>query len=358
MLFDPRPKTRVKDLYDFENELNTLKKYLGEPLIVVTGLRRTGKTSLILTALNESGFPYVFFDLRTIMRSRKELYQLISAGFSEFLSRISRSEKLYRTLLRFLKFIRGVSVSGFTIEFSWGSEKPLLSEVFTALNEVGIEHDTKIIVVFDELQKALGHASVILQNTIAHAYDYLRNLSFVISGSEMGVLYRFFGDPRTPLYGRAYLEVKTRRLTKEESINYLIKGFEEAGRKVELREIEEVVDKLDGIIGWLTYYGYAKIMQNKNLELIWREAVELAKQELEDFLKYRVGRERYRTVLKLLAQDLRDWGRLKRKLEDLEGRAISDRVLHDILHTLRKHTIINEQNKFLDPLVEEAAKNL
>ncbi len=358
VLFDPRPKTRVEDLYDFEKELDTLKKYLGEPLIVVTGLRRTGKTSLILTALNESGSPYVYFDLRTITKSRRELYQLISSGFSEFLSRISRSERLYKTILRFLKLVRGVSVSGFTIEFSWGTEKPLLSEVFTALNEVGVEHNTKITVVFDELQRATGHASIILQNTIAHAYDYLRNLSFVISGSEMGVLYKFFEDPEAPLYGRAYLEVRTRRLTREESINYLIKGFEEAGHKVELREIEEVVNKLNGVIGWLTYYGYAKIMQNKNLESIWREAVELAKQELEDFLKYRVSRERYKTVLRLLAQDLRDWGRLKTKLENLEGRAISDRVLHDILHTLRKHAIVDEQNKFLDPLIEEAAKNL
>lgn len=358
MFFDPRPKTRVEDLYDFERELDMLERYLGEPLIVVTGLRRTGKTSLILSALNKSGIPYVFFDLRSVARSRRELYQLISSGLTDFLSRISGREKLYKTLLKFLKFVRGVTVSGVAVELSWGLERPLLSEIFTVLNEVGEEHGIKIIIVFDELQRALGHASVTLQNAISYAYDYLRNLSFVISGSEMGVLYKFFKDPEAPLYGRAYLEVRTRRLTREESIDYLVKGFEEVGYKTELREVEEVVNKLDGVIGWLTYYGYAKTKQNKDFEVIWREAVELAKQELEDFLEYRMSRERYRTVLRLLAHGLRDWGKLKTRLEDLEGRIISDRVLYDILYTLRKHTIIDEQNRFLDPLTEEAAKTL
>ena len=54
LLSDPRPKVSRRDLYDFDEELEALSKYLKEPLTVVSGLRRTGKTSLVLTALNES----------------------------------------------------------------------------------------------------------------------------------------------------------------------------------------------------------------------------------------------------------------------------------------------------------------
>lgn len=111
-----------------------LERYLGEPLIVVTRLRRTEKTLLILSALDKPSIPYVFFNSRSVVRSRRELYQLISSSLTDFLSRISGREKPYKTLLKFLNL-----------------ERPLLSEIFTVLNEVSEEHGIKIVVVFDEL---------------------------------------------------------------------------------------------------------------------------------------------------------------------------------------------------------------
>jgi len=62
------PKARREDLFDFDEELGRLTKLLGDSrtrLIVVKGFRRTGKTSLILTALNSIGSPYAFRALLT-----------------------------------------------------------------------------------------------------------------------------------------------------------------------------------------------------------------------------------------------------------------------------------------------------
>ena len=83
----------------------------------------------------------------------------------------------------------------------------------------------------------------------------------------------------------------------------------------------------------------------------------MARQELENFLKSRASR-RYRVVLKLLASGVREWGLLKRRLEDYEGSRISDRVLHDILTALKRHSIIDEDLDFTDPVVREAARGL
>ncbi|MDK6029357.1 ATP-binding protein [Ignisphaera sp. 4213-co] len=358
MLFDPKPKRCRKDLYDFNEEFNMLSRFLGEPLVVVTGLRRTGKTSLILTVLEESGKPYIFVDARSVSRSWRDLYTAISTGFSDFMAKASRFSGFRDSLLRFLKIIKGVSVMGVSIEFSWGRDRPLLTQIFTALNEAAEEHNLKIIIVFDEAQLFTGVFARALQNAIAYSYDHLKNLSFIVSGSEMNVLYKWFRDPEAPLYGRAFLEVKTRRLSREESMNFLEKGFSELGYRVPMDEIEMVVNKLDGVIGWLTYYGYLRVFQNRLVDDIWREAVELARKELENFLMYRVSRERYRKVLRLLAQGVREWGKLKQMLENAEGKTISDRVLHEILHTLRNHTIIDDENNFLDPITREAAKTL
>jgi len=61
LLFDEAPKTGLADFFDFRDEPETFRDALrkGRRLVVVTGLRRMGKTSLLLTALSEEGAPYV-----------------------------------------------------------------------------------------------------------------------------------------------------------------------------------------------------------------------------------------------------------------------------------------------------------
>jgi hypothetical protein len=63
MLFSPEPKTRRQDLYDFNRELSRLVSALrAERLTLVTGLRRTGKTSPLRVALGEAGVTYLYVD--------------------------------------------------------------------------------------------------------------------------------------------------------------------------------------------------------------------------------------------------------------------------------------------------------
>jgi hypothetical protein len=64
LYFDPRPKIK-KDLYNREKELEEFSKTLSyAPMIVVTGLRRTGKTSFVNVALVECEYPYAILDMR------------------------------------------------------------------------------------------------------------------------------------------------------------------------------------------------------------------------------------------------------------------------------------------------------
>jgi DNA-binding PadR family transcriptional regulator len=63
-------------------------------------------------------------------------------------------------------------------------------------------------------------------------------------------------------------------------------------------------------------------------------------------------------VLKLLAEEIREWSLLKRNVEKYEGKEISNRVLYEILQQLKRHSIIDEENKFTDPIYKEAAKIL
>jgi AAA+ ATPase superfamily predicted ATPase len=173
----------------------------------------------------------------------------------------------------------------------------------------------------------------------------------------MGVLYGILKNPKNPLFGRAFININTRKLNREESIDFLEKGFNELNIKISKEEVERIVNELDGIIGWLTYYGYKRMTGKENFEEIKKDAIALAKQELENFIKLMVSK-RYKIVLKLLAEEVREWSLLKRNVEKYEGKEISNRVLYEILQQLKRHSIIDEENNFTDPIYKEAAKIL
>ncbi|MDP7982958.1 MAG: hypothetical protein RAK18_07240, partial [Conexivisphaerales archaeon] len=98
MLFDPRPKASRDELFDREKELGILDGSVGKPLIVVAGIRRVGKSSLLMSFLeNRRG---VYVDLREV-RTRADLYRKISDGLSSSLRRLGEG---------FLRQIRGVRV--------------------------------------------------------------------------------------------------------------------------------------------------------------------------------------------------------------------------------------------------------
>jgi len=357
MLFDIRPKMSKKDFYNFEKEMEEIIRNLDKPMIVVSGLRRTGKTSLVLTSLRESNSKFLLIDLREGFRSYRELYLLLSKSVNDFILSISYLEKIKELFLKLLKSLRGVSIADYSVSFSWGKDRFLLTEFFERLNEFSERIGERIIIIFDEFQKSIGNLGLVLQDAISYSYDYHRNISFILTGSEMGVLYGILKNPKNPLFGRAFININTRKLNREESINFLEKGFNELNIKVSKEEIERVVNELDGIIGWLTYYGYQRSMGKENFEEIKKDAVALAKQELENFIKLMVSK-RYKIVLKLLAEEIREWSLLKRNVEKYEGKEISNRVLYEILQQLKRHSIIDKENNFTDPIYKEAVKLL
>ena len=127
MLFDLEPKSRREDLYDFETELRSLISGIAnDKIIVVKGLRRTGKSSLMRVALNEAGYPYVYLDVRFAGRPRQsDLIELIRRGLEDFLVRNRPIIDRARDALSRVKWL-SISVSPVRVEVRLGgkSRKP------------------------------------------------------------------------------------------------------------------------------------------------------------------------------------------------------------------------------------------
>ena len=52
MLFSAEPKDSIKDLFDRRVEVERFKDALNQRMVLVLGVRRVGKSSLVLSTLN------------------------------------------------------------------------------------------------------------------------------------------------------------------------------------------------------------------------------------------------------------------------------------------------------------------
>ncbi|WP_456444222.1 AAA family ATPase [Thermococcus sp.] len=331
--FDTRPKRRREDLYDREKELSEFQESLNSnnSLTVITGIRRLGKTSLLLVGLNELDLPHVLVDFRGVNpNSRMDVYKRIESAVNTF---FRENREIWSELKGNLKNISGLQVLGFGVNFSWKDEKTDLIALFRELEKYNV------VLAFDEVQYLRGPVGSEFAGLIAHLYDY-SELRMVMTGSEVGLLHDYLGvdDPEAPLYGRYFHEVSLSRFTPEQSRDFLLKGFEQVGIGPPEKLIEDAVERLDGIVGWLVLFGRKAMEKGLSRGLIdgvFDEAKALAMSEFENFLAKRVAaRDRYVEIMRAVAGGKRTWEEIKEHLERKEGKSIADSVLARLLKGL------------------------
>ncbi|ADY02263.1 ATPase [Vulcanisaeta moutnovskia 768-28] len=358
MLFDPKPKERREDLFDRDDELNRLKAGLNYPVILLLGIRRSGKSSLVKVLMNEmKDVIWIYLDLR-----KYEGYTYITYKYllSEFERALNTWPKFLRELLR---GIRGVVISGsgFEVRLSWGRDRVELADLFDRLSSIGEREGRRVVIVFDESQELRKLKGFNILYPLAYAYDNLR-LSFIFTGSQIGMVYRFLRlkDPNSPLFGRAMFEVRVNPFTREQSIEFLKTGFREVGISVNDGVLESVYDELGGIPGWLTYYGFNYLQFNNHEEAIKRTleyAVQLVRQEFENFLRGREeARERYYAIMGLCKSGCR-WSDVKRILEAREGYRVDDKKITELLQNLVDASFLIKEGDIYrpsDPLITKA----
>jgi len=356
MLFDPKPKTRREDLYDREKELRELEKSLKiSPLTVVTGIRRLGKTSLILVALRDK--PSVMVDLRGIPQTREGLFRRIEFAMNEF---FNKHKKIWKELKNRLKTVTGIQVFGSGISLSWGERNTDIIELFRSLEEFGV------ILAFDEVQSLRGPLGREFAEILAYLYDH-SDLKIILSGSEVGLLYDFIGvkDPKAPLYGRYFKEIKLERFDEFKSKDFLIKGFEQVGMEVDEDVLDYAYQRLDGIVGWLVLFGLKSLEKSPSKDVVndvLDNASRLVLDEFKKFLlKHKPAENRILEVAKAIAMNKKTWSEIKRHLESIERRSIPDSSLQRAIRALLKSSYIervvegrNVYYRITDPILRHA----
>jgi AAA+ ATPase superfamily predicted ATPase len=343
--FTLEPKRRREDFYDMEDELNDFVSSLSKfRFIVVRGLRRYGKTSLILTGLNAADVKYLFLDCR-LLRSA-------TSSFDSFLSIIEAEVSKKSWARRLIRNIDYFEVGG-VIKFKFRRPDVLLG-IFENLGDA--------VVVFDEAQE-LRNLKFKLDGFLAYALDHL-DIRIVVSGSEVGLLHKFlrFEDPEAPLYGRPHKTIELRPLTREAALDFLRRGFEQEGVDVSDDLLDEAVKNFNGVIGWLTYFGYNYARGLRSMDPIIDAAINMVLAEVKHFLETRgLGGSRYSEALKTIsAMERCSWSEVKRRLEAKFGR-IPDATLANILRNLMDYGLIvkvDDEYTIADPILRRAIKRI
>ncbi|MGC9153438.1 MAG: AAA family ATPase [Vulcanisaeta sp.] len=365
MLFSPEPKVSEDDLFNFRVELNQLVNAIRiSRLTVITGIRRSGKTSLMNVALSKVGLPYVYLDVRlSTYPNYADLVSLWAKALEDFLRRESR---LKDRILNTLRGVSGLSISLNPVKVSVvfrGPGKLSIADLLIKINELAEDVGKRVIIAIDEAQELSRAYWFRFDRLLAYAYDNLRNVNFVLTGSQIGLLYDFLGihNPKAPLFGRAYVEISTRRLSPDESHEFLERGFSQVGVTCGEDAIMRAINEFNGIIGWLTYFGYSYAVNGiPDFDRIKGMAVDLARGELLNLIG-NLRSSRYRVVLRILGEGPATWRVIKNRLEVIEGRYVSDTVLSNLLSTLIKMSIIEKRNDeyaIIDPIYAAAARTL
>jgi AAA+ ATPase superfamily predicted ATPase len=360
MLFDVAPKERRADFYDRHVELNEVLEALrlGERLVLVYGIRRIGKSSLIKVALSEANAPYIFIDTREIYYNENiittsHLIKYLVDGLKKYMKWY---EKIGFNLKEALKNIKKIRVKDYEIELEFKA-KISITTLLSEINSWCSRHDMRFVFVFDEAQY-LRFSNVRYDGLIAWAIDNLSNITFILTGSEVGVLREFLrvDDAEAPLFGRYRREVYVDRFTKEQALDFLKQGFRELNLEPSTDELEEVVETFDGLVGWLTYYGYYRTIRRLDhkeaMAKVFEEGSKLVLSELERIIA--PSRKRYIAILKAIAYGAMSWSDIKAYTIARTG-TITDKRFAELIKNLIRYGYLQKENnkyKISDPIVK------
>jgi AAA+ ATPase superfamily predicted ATPase len=181
---------------------------------------------------------------------------------------------------------------------------------------------------------------------LANIFNTHPNVVFILTGSMFGLMKTLL-EPRStsPMYGRSPVKLYLQPFPKEKSSEFLKKGFQESHEATTEKQVEEAVEKLDGILGWLTLYGndvaIRKLPHKRAMEETVSEGMKITKDELEHFLQ---GRDRttYLAALKVAATSAR-WREIKAGIETRRNSVANDATVQNALENLKAAMLINEE---------------
>ncbi len=335
MYFELSPKTRIEDFYNYREELEKAKEAIfRERVIAIKGIRRVGKSSLMKVLSNEIELPFGWIDGRNVF-SKDKMEMEIKKALGSLLWKHSIKERIK-------KAVKSIGIGGIEISIE--------EDVFSRLSTV-----PKGVLFVDEAQVM---AEFGFDLYLAYLYDNFPNLTIVLAGSQIGLLEKLLGKGKKGnkgMRGRKVMEIMLKPLSKEKALSFLLEGFEQAKKEVELNELKEVVNLTGGLIGWLTLYGHERLYSSheKAINYVKEKAIEVLSDELSVLLSHVKNKKAYITILKAISMGFNKWEEIYALLHKNKLKVGKGFVSKALAKLIDYSFVIKKDNKFYlsDPLI-------
>ncbi|BDC17267.1 ATPase [Acidianus sp. HS-5] len=261
----------------------------GQPVSLI-GPRRIGKTSILLASLKRSDLPYTLISVEDFLKGEKgfNFPEFLSAYISKILlalypfsGHVFKVEEKVKSYLKVLRDLLGAVKISFNIPevtglieviLDKGEKGKDLSEEFSRALELpeilAEKFDVRLIIAIDEFQYLnLAKQSVPeIFHVMRSKWQFQKRVSYVISGSAVGILKEIMSSRNQPFYQYFYA-IRVSPFSREVSRKFLKKGFEEDGVNVSESDIEKIVEFVDGFPAWLNLVGI-KVELIKDVEKV------------------------------------------------------------------------------------------
>ncbi|MGQ4834627.1 MAG: AAA family ATPase [Candidatus Asgardarchaeia archaeon] len=294
-----KPLSSVFNLEKEKNSIKTLVKN-GE-WFSVSGLRRTGKTTLVRSVINTLDVYPIYINL---WRQKSELIdiELILEEIAKQLKEIIQRRKLQHLL----SLIEKISFMGVSIKVKVESQTRLI-EVIKELTKEKI-----VVLIFDEAEELKQDPTTF--RYLASLHDELApKLAAVFLGSVVSMKRLLNSSISTPLYGRLGEEIVLEPFNESNSRKLLREGFKECNVDIDEDLIIEASLRLGGFAGWLTSFGRHVVLEyrkgnkkpefNKILNELEADASKIVYDEIARVLTGRKRVNAYLRVLKYAAEN-------------------------------------------------------
>lgn len=369
----------IDEPFDRESEINELSNMIkrGQPTAVI-GVRRIGKTSIILKTLKDIEIPNVYistedfiegksFDLKSFLSYYSSLLITSVVNYVDPKRKIPKIVKYkgkeifdrLRELLGYLKLSFNINFAEIEVFLKDEGSKASIPEIIDFPQRLAEEFKVNTVIVIDEFQ----YLRLAMQNfpglfhLIRSKWQFHNNISYVISGSSVGLLEGILSNKKEPFY-QFFYPIYVKQFDEETSINFLKEGFKEERKEFEIDGIYSAVKELDGIPAWLNYFGLKSLQCEK-------VTIDCAKNKISEMYRDPIVREiveseynklgkNAKTILKFLA---REGGR-----GSLKGIELSKSSIEDGLRRLMNDGYIKRDERgmysIIDPVISKVVSTM
>jgi len=370
------PKHDPDEFYGYDEELGRVADSMthgGRRIVEVLGLRRVGKTSLVLTAfvtamrsgaVEPSKAVLIHADFRGITGRSSALHTILNGckAAERVVGRTKAASRLMEAIGRRLaaeeRVTKKLSINAIIVR--GGVSRTLVRrlsregvlegfrDVLELIDDACGEEGLRCVVFLDELHEVLGRvrgARSEVPQALAYAYDSLTNLRIIVSGSRIRLTESIIQSEE--LVQRTE-QVLMRPLSREESWDLLRRSFRDHGVEFAETALERGYEVSMGVAGWLTDYGRryvrAYMAYGDPLKAL-RDAVSrtldvmrlACSEELAELKRRLKGGETYAAtyrVLEYVAKGVDRFSGLKRVT------GLSDGMLNHVLEILLKYDLL------------------